>query len=593
MSYQPLRSETTSVNWHVEEKYHKEAIFSFQFLRNLYRIFLLSQVSNTDKYLLGLWGLLIVISLLCSYQIILIPGKIYQFLLEGDKESFVVELWIFLFWCILITCIRILREACQSVLSNRARKAVTEYIQSIYMSNFSFYRLHNWKDAPDNPDQRIVSDVEQLFELLYQTLGGQLGSSGLIEAVLNILWYSFHTLVRCGLVGISIAYAWSILVGVVETLLVNVVSPWIFQQEVFQAWFRFLHIDLRRNAEYILFQGDGNFERRRLQNALESVVNNRYRIIFRQMGLNSAQVGYGYLVNLIMYITIGIVLLQGSYWSLEKDSTKAEWIAQTSGIFISLLYGFTTLIQRGTNLSSLVPVSTRVAQLLDKLETLTNTWMQSCIELSNNQIEVCDITVETLDGKFLLSSLSFQLAKAESLLIYGPSGIGKTCILRCIRGLWKPAKGRIFRPALSDVSYYGIYFLPEYPYLPPNCSLREQLCYPKSKDSKQEEEEIESLLKCVGLSNLQHRVGGLDSKKDLTLLLSAGEKQKLCLARALYHKPSWIVMDEAICNLDTDSKQAVYNILKFRGIGFITVSHDEELKAVHDKILELSKNDDL
>ncbi|EME29725.1 ABC transporter, ATP-binding & transmembrane domain [Galdieria sulphuraria] len=559
------------INWYREGKYHKEATFSFQFLRNLYTIFILSQVSKKDRYLLGLWSVLIVISLLCSYQIILIPGKIYQYLLEGDKENFVRELWTLLFWCILITCIRISRAACQAVLSNRARKAVTEYIQSIYLSSFSFYLLQNCKDFPDNPDQRIVSDIEQLFELFYQTLGGQLGSSGLIEAVLNILWYSFQTLVRCGLVGIAIAYAWSTLIGAVETLLVNVVSPWIFQQEVFQAWFRFLHIDLRRNAEYILFQGDGNFEKQRLQEALESVVDNRYRIIFRQLGLNSVQVGYGYLTNLIMYITIGIVLLQGSYWSLEKDSAKAEWIAQTSGIFISLLYGFTTLIQRGTNLSSLVPVCTRVAQLLDKLKTLTHTSMESCIELHRDRIEVCDMVVKTLDDRVLLSSLSFQVAKAESLLICGPSGIGKTCIIRCLRGLWTPLRGRIFRPALSEVSYHGIYFLPEYPYLPPNCSLREQLCYPKSKNSQKEEElELSSLLKYVGLSNLQHRTGGLDSQTDLALLLSAGEKQKLCLARALYHKPSWIVMDEAICHLDTESKQAIYEVLKFRGIGFIT-----------------------
>lgn len=565
-------SETATVDPVVERKYHKEAIFSFHFLHKLYIIFLLSQVSNTDKCLLGLWSLLIVTSLWCSYQIILIPGKIYQFLLEGDKESFVFELWTLFFWCILITCVRVVRATCQSILSNRARKTVTEYIQCLYMSNCSFYRLQSCKDAPDNPDQRIVSDIEQLFDLLYQTFGGQLGSSGLIEATLNIFWYSLQTFFRCGLVGIGVAYAWSFFVGVVETLLVNVVSPWIFQQEVFQAWFRFLHIDLRRNAEYILFQGDGIFEKQRLQKALDSVVNNRYRIIFGQMGLNSAQIGYGYLVNLIMYLTIGFVLLQGSYWSLEKDSTKAEWIAQTSGVFISLLYGFTNVIQRGTSLSNLVPVTTRVAQLFDRLETLRNTPMHSCVELQTDNIEISDMAVETLDGRLLLSSLSFQVAKAESLLIYGPSGIGKTCILRCLRGLWRPLRGRILRPPLSCFSYHGVYFLPECPYLPPNCSLREQFWYPKynEKHSKQEEMEMDDLLKSVGLSNLQHRVGSFDSKVDFNRLLSAGEKQKLCLARALYHKPGWIVMDEAVCNLDTQSKQVVYDILQLQGIGFIT-----------------------
>jgi ABC-type uncharacterized transport system fused permease/ATPase subunit len=554
---------------------NKQAIFSFQFLHNLYKLFSLSQVSSIDKYLLILWSLLIISSLLCSYQIILIPGRIYQYLLEGDKESFVHQLWILLFWCLWTTCIRVLRAACQSVLSNRARKYLTEYIQSIYMSNF--YQLENQQDAPDNPDQRIVSDIEQLFELLYQILGGQLGSSGLLEAMLNIGWYSFQTLTRCGVLGIVIAYTWSIFVGIMETLLVNFVSPWIFQQEVFQAWFRFLHIDLRRNAEYILFQGDGTFEKQRLQEALDSVVHNRYRIIVRQLGLNSAQIGYGYLVNLIMYITIGIVLLQDSYWNLEKDSAKAEWIAQTSGIFISLLYGFTTVIQRGSNLSNLVPVSTRVSQLLEKLEeTMENApaISSSVTELKDtSHIKVSDMTVETFSGRIVLSKVSFQVEKAGSLLIYGPSGVGKTCILRCLRGLWKPLRGIVVRPPLSDVCYHGVYFLPERPYLPPNCSFREQIWYPKRLEriSEQEEQvEIYNLLKSVGLSYLTDRVGELDCKLDLALLLSAGEKQKLCLARALYHQPAWIVMDEAICHLDTESKQAIFNLLRLRGIGFIT-----------------------
>jgi ABC-type uncharacterized transport system fused permease/ATPase subunit len=77
-------------------------------------------------------------------------------------------------------------------------------------------------------------------------------------------------------------------------------------------------------------------------------------------------------------------------------------------------------------------------------------------------------------------------------------------------------------------------------------------------------------LKSVGLSYLTDRVGELDCKTDLALLLSAGEKQKLCLARALYHQPAWIVMDEAICHLDMESKQAIFNLLRLRGIGFIT-----------------------
>ena len=84
------------------------------------------------------------------------------------------------------------------------------------------------------------------------------------------------------------------------------------------------------------------------------------------------------------------------------------------------------------------------------------------------------VTVRSPTGRTLIEDLSFSLATGgnENMLVVGEPGVGKTSILRTLRGLWPAGGGRILRPAT------GIIYCPQTPYLVPGCALQDHLTYP-------------------------------------------------------------------------------------------------------------------
>ncbi len=173
--------------------------------------------------------------------------------------------------------------------------------------------------------------------------------------------------------------------------------------------------------------------------------------------------------------------------------------------------------------------------------------------------------------------VDFCVEKGEFATLYGPSGAGKTTILRMIAGLVQPDAGSI------EVDGYvwfdstkGIniparkrrtgFVFQEYS-LFPNMTIRENLEY--ALDEKNKTSRIDEFLDIVSLSGLQHR------KPDQ---LSAGQKQRVALIRALLREPHVYLLDEPLSALDVDMRLRLQNeiIRLYRTSGSTTVfvSHD-------------------
>jgi len=194
------------------------------------------------------------------------------------------------------------------------------------------------------------------------------------------------------------------------------------------------------------------------------------------------------------------------------------------------------------------------------------------------------VTLYTPDRKReLIKNVSLRLEEGDRLCVIGPSGTGKSSLLRAIAGLWEVGEGRIERPDLSEML-----FLPQKPYMVLG-NLRYQLLYPNA-DRQVDDAELQSALERVNLPELANRVGGFDAEQRWADVLSLGEQQRLAFARLLLNKPRYLVLDESTSALDIDNERKLYEMLRELEISFISVGHRSTLLGYHNKLLELAQD---
>lgn len=189
-------------------------------------------------------------------------------------------------------------------------------------------------------------------------------------------------------------------------------------------------------------------------------------------------------------------------------------------------------------------------------------------------IKLDQLTVK-LPG-FAVQDISLQVAPGEFFVLLGPTGSGKTVILESIAGLVH-ATGGCIRVAGKDITHLaperrriGIVYQ-DYA-LFPHLTVMDNICYGLryfDLDMQQARQRIDHLVELLGLQNIIQR---------RPLHLSGGEKQRVCLARALSVNPSVLLLDEPLSALDPNFREEIRRVLKNLhgelGITFMMVTHD-------------------
>lgn len=195
----------------------------------------------------------------------------------------------------------------------------------------------------------------------------------------------------------------------------------------------------------------------------------------------------------------------------------------------------------------------------------------------------------------VLKDITFSIEKGISCAIVGPSGSGKTTLLGLCAGLDKPTSGDVIlndqkisalkESELSAIRNEQIGFVFQSFQLIPTLTALENVMVPielRGIAYKEVEEKAIDLLDKVGLRN---RITHYPTQ------LSGGEQQRVGLARAFIHNPDVLFADEPTGNLDGDTgaqiEELLFELNQEEGTTLIIVTHDRELAAKCDRIIEL------
>lgn len=215
-------------------------------------------------------------------------------------------------------------------------------------------------------------------------------------------------------------------------------------------------------------------------------------------------------------------------------------------------------------------------------------------DLHPPRLEVRDISFRyTEDSKVLFKKLSFVVESGQHIGIVGKSGAGKSTLLALIFGLFAPTKGEILWDSISATTFFeqssvAVGYVGPEPFTRYG-TIRENLCYGLSDDVSDD-----AIWRALQQAQLDDTIRGLGGQLDYVLEedgtgLSAGEKQRLSLARALLRKPTLLVLDEASANLDVETESRLVEViagLKGRCTTLI-VSHRPMMLKYVDLQLEL------
>jgi lipoprotein-releasing system ATP-binding protein len=191
-------------------------------------------------------------------------------------------------------------------------------------------------------------------------------------------------------------------------------------------------------------------------------------------------------------------------------------------------------------------------------------------------------------------NLSFKEGSFNSII--GSSGSGKSTLLNIMGTLDKPTNGEVIingkrtdnmnKNELAELRNETLGFIFQFHYLLPEFTALENVLMPynikSSKVSKETLQRAEELLDLVGLKKF---------KNNLATKMSGGQQQRTAIARALMNNPKIILADEPTGNLDSESTENIYNLM--RDINerfnttFIVITHDRKIAEKADRIIEI------
>ncbi|KAJ7048582.1 ABC transporter transmembrane region 2-domain-containing protein [Mycena amicta] len=563
----------------------------------------------------------LVLRTILSIMVARLDGVIVRDLVRADGKGFLKGLVLWFLLAIPSTYTNSMIRHLQSKLSLRLRTRVTRYTHDLYLS--SAPELRYYRTGLEGVDQYLTADIESWAEALAGLYGN------ILKPSLDLILFTGQLSKSLGVRGSILLYA----TYYTTATILRAVTP---------AFGRLAAIEARLEGEYragmgrigregeeIAFYDGGARERDILSHAylkLIKHINSIYKMRIAYEWTEDyvikylwSSAGYGVIAVPLLFtrrrrsvaVQAGAADATSGEQPDDAVAGRTETYISNRRLLISLADAGGRLMYAYKDLLELAGLTTRIYTLISTLHNLPR--MPSAeadvdtIKLSNvnvgvppssaAEIELDDtLGAELLppgsDSTPLVRDLSFVVKDGEHLMITGSNGVGKTAVARVLAGLWAPqgVSATVERP--RDLpGRPSVVVVPQRAYMVTG-SLLDQIIYPHAypeflKSGKTFEDLME-ILDMVFLAYLPEREGGWTTRKEWRDVLSGGEKQRMGMARVLYHRPKYAVLDECTSAVSSDSEGQMYENLKKMGITLITISLRPSLAKYHTLLLSLT-----
>jgi len=518
----------------------------------------------------------------------------YNALQDRNWDAFIYQLGYFCVLAAIYILLAVYQIYLNQWLQIRWRRWLTQTYLDRWLTGANHYRMQLRGDAADNPDQRIAEDVKEFIDAGASGIGILPIGLGLLNSVVTlgsfavILWNLSGT-APLHLFGTTLMIPgylfWAALVyAIIGTILTHLVGRALtalnFQQQRYEADFRFNLVRVRENSEQIALLDGEHAERHRLLMRFGNIVGNWLAIMSRQKKLTFLTAGYGQVSSVFPFVVVSPAYFAGVI--------QLGGLMQTASAFGSVQGALSFFVTAYRNIAEWRAVVERLAGFDESIAAArAAATTPPVIVLAPSEASVVgfkDLAVRLPSGRPLVNAGNLSIKLGERVLVSGPSGSGKSTLFRALAGLWPFGSGMITVPKNARMM-----ILPQRPYFP-IASLAAAVAYP-AEPGTFNAGKVAELIATAGLPALALRI---EEEAHWNRMLSIGEQQRLGIARALLYAPDFLFLDEATASLDETAEAALYQLLERRlaHTTIVSIGHRATLAAFHKRRLGFSREGD-
>ncbi|BCX68948.1 ABC transporter ATP-binding protein/permease [Pseudomonas izuensis] len=472
-----------------------------------------------------------------------------------------------------IACTMVKFQVQQRLLINW-REKLTQAFLAKWLDSQRYYRSRFHSVTYDNPDQRIAEDCKIFVEQTLD-LGLNLLQAIILVVLFSLIMWRISGTLEFEVAGHALAIpGYMLWLALIYAVIGSGIAHWIgkpliglnFLQQRREADFRFGLTRLREDAENVALSRGQGWESKQLLGQLGLLLSNYAKLVRSKkhlLGINAAYERFAF--------TLPLLLVSPRFFSREIQLGQLTQIASAFGeIQASLSF----LIRSYPQIAEWRATKTRLCSFWRELDALPAPTDPVTGPAAGLRLQA--FAPLNGHGLPLFEPLTLNLAPGERLLLRGPSGVGKTTLLRSLAGLWPRHRGS------AELDREGLLILPQKPYLPGG-SLHDLLLHTSADDAIEiDDSRLDEVLE---LADLQHLP--LHDTGDWSRRLSPGEQQRLALARALLIQPPLLFLDEATSGLDETAERRLYEALAASKMTVVSIGHRESLGAYHTHVVDV------